>query len=99
MSLEEQLYVKRFYVTENCAQIIPLDNDFGDVNLKPVSEVEHGPYISELEAQAQIATLRTERLQEGWKKWSRDQQDLLKGKQNLCIYYSVQEKFIPYSDE
>ncbi len=98
MGLEEQLYVRRFYVIENCAQIIPENNDFGDISTRPVSKQEYGPYTSELEAQVTIETLRTNKLKKGWEEWNKSSQDLKKeGKQELWIRYSVQEKFIPYS--
>jgi hypothetical protein len=99
MGLEEQLYIKRFYVTENCERMIPLGNDFGDVNTEPVSKNEYGPFI-ETEVQNQLALLRAERLKNGWTEYNKNSQDLFKkGKPDLCISYSVQEKFIPYSNE
>mgnify|MGYP001559150037 CR=1 FL=1 len=98
MGLEEQLYMKRFYVTENCKAIIPLYNDFGDFNMEPVSETEYGPFTSETEAQNRIETLRAEKLEKGWEEWNKKSQDLKKeGKRDLWIHYSVQEKFIPHS--
>ena len=95
MGLEDQLYVKRFYVVESCQEVIWLHNDFGDFNLKPISEKGYGPHTSELEAQIQIETLRNKNLKKGWKEW--DKTLFNKGKQDLLIQYYVQEKFIPYS--
>lgn len=98
MGLEEQLYVKRFYITEQRYEIISLHNDFGDFSAKPVSKSEYGPYTSETEVQNHIASLRAERLKKGWQEYNKDSQDLKKeGKQDLWIRYFAQEKYLPLS--
>ena len=98
MGLEEQLFVRRYFVTEECSEIIPLGNDFGDISTKLVSKKEYGSYISEARAEIKIQSLRTKRLKEGWKTYNEGSGDLLKeGKQDLWMRYFVQEKFIPCS--